>query len=389
MNNTLEGFACPDVFNVVDTCSWQFVILTGVLSLVEISILAGNVMVILAVATCRKLRRSVSNLFILSLAVTDLMLAVLILPLSLLNQVLGYWILGEVVCGLWLLMDITICTASILHLCAISVDRYIAICHPLRYHQLMTKTRSRFICLGLWLLAFLCSMPVIIWRNSSLLPKSFKITNSNTARTSTVPTCLISLYPASYIACTTIASFLIPAVITAGLHIRIYVTARKHIKQAQHGMFNRKLGDRQSCVMRIHQRNKIAEGSTTKHDKCNDSKLFSDITAKQDLSSTTNLRPSPVSNNRRQTKHDSHHKRDVKAMKTVSIIVSAFFLCWTPFFINYFLVGVVNIKENKVVSDVVFWVGYANSLLNPIIYAIMVPDFQKAFHKILKCSCQK
>ena len=92
-------------------------------------------MVILAVATCRKLRKSVSNLFILSLAVTDSMLAVLILSLSLVNQVLGYWIFGEVVCGLWLLMDITICTASILHLCAISVDRYIAICHPLRYHQ--------------------------------------------------------------------------------------------------------------------------------------------------------------------------------------------------------------------------------------------------------------
>ena len=110
------------------------------------------------------------------------MLAVLILSLSLVNQVLGYWIFGEVVCGLWLLMDITICTTSILHLCAISVDRYIAICHPLRYHQLMTKTRSRFICLGLWLLAFLCTMPVIIWRESSLLRKSFKITNFNTAR---------------------------------------------------------------------------------------------------------------------------------------------------------------------------------------------------------------
>ena len=189
-------------------------------------------MVILAVATCRKLRKSVSNLFILSLAVTDSMLAVLILSLSLVNQVLGYWIFGEVVCGLWLLKDITICTSSILHLCAISVDRYIAISHPLRYHQLMTKTRSRFICLGLWLLAFLCSMPVIIWRESSLLPKSFKITNFNTARTSTVPTCLISLYPASYIACTTIASFLIPAVITAGLRIRILCHCKKTYKSS-------------------------------------------------------------------------------------------------------------------------------------------------------------
>ena len=95
----------------------------------------------------------------------------------------------------------------------------------------LSSTRSPFICLGLWLLAFLCSMPVIIWRESSLLPKSFKITNL-TARTSTMPTCLISLYPASYIACTTIASFLIPAVITAGLRIRILCHCKKTYKSS-------------------------------------------------------------------------------------------------------------------------------------------------------------
>ena len=103
------------------------------------------------------------------------------------------------------------------------------------------------------------------------------------------------------------------------------------------GWDNRKQGDRQSCVMRMHQGNKIDEDSTTKHHKCNDSNFFSNVTSKQDLTSTTNIRPSPLSDNRRQTIHDSHNKRDVKSMKTVSIIVSAFFYAGRHFSSTIFL----------------------------------------------------
>ena len=155
MNTTHERFVCPDEFNAVDKCSWQFIITAGVLSLMVKIIFLGNAVVILAVTTFKKLQRLGSNLSILSLAVKDLLLAILILLFAITNQVLGYWMFGPAFCELWLLMDIAICTASLLHLCAISVDRYIASCHPSHYHRLMTKTRSRLICLGLWLLGFI------------------------------------------------------------------------------------------------------------------------------------------------------------------------------------------------------------------------------------------
>ena len=92
MNATHERFVCPDEFNAVDTCSWQFITTTGELSLMAISIFFRNAVVILAATMFKKLLRSVSNLFTLSLAVTDLLLADLVLLLAITNQVLGYWI---------------------------------------------------------------------------------------------------------------------------------------------------------------------------------------------------------------------------------------------------------------------------------------------------------
>ena len=158
MNATHERFVCPDEFNAVDTCSWQFITTTGVISLMAISIFFRNAVVILAATMFKKLLRSVSNLFTLSLAVTDLLLADLVLLLAITNQVLGYWIFWP---------------ASLLHLCAISVDRYIAICHPSHYHRLMTKTRSRLICLSLWLLGVIHGIPPIILGKGTESPPGY------------------------------------------------------------------------------------------------------------------------------------------------------------------------------------------------------------------------
>ena len=173
MNATHERFVCPDEFNAVDTCSWQFITTTGELSVMAINVFFGNAVVILAVTTFKKLQRLGSNLFILSLAVKDLLLAILILPFAITNQVLGYWMFGPAFCELWLLLDITICTALILLLCAMSVDRYIAICHPSHYHRLMTKTRSRLICLSLWLLGVIHGIPPIILGKGTESPPGY------------------------------------------------------------------------------------------------------------------------------------------------------------------------------------------------------------------------
>ena len=92
---------------------------------------AGNVLVCVAIYTDRGLRR-IGNLFLASLAVADLFVGGLVMTFAGVNDLLGYWIFGIWFCDIWIAFDVMCSTASILNLCAISLDRYIHIKDPLR-----------------------------------------------------------------------------------------------------------------------------------------------------------------------------------------------------------------------------------------------------------------
>ena len=68
--------------------------------------------------------RTVSNYFICSLAIADMMVALLVMPFAIYVEVVGgMWYLGSTLCDAWIFIDVIACTASILNLTAISVDR--------------------------------------------------------------------------------------------------------------------------------------------------------------------------------------------------------------------------------------------------------------------------
>ncbi|XP_062122922.1 dopamine receptor 1 isoform X2 [Drosophila sulfurigaster albostrigata] len=94
---------------------------------------AGNILVCLAIYTERSLRR-IGNLFLASLAIADLFVASLVMTFAGVNDLLGYWIFGAEFCDTWVAFDVMCSTASILNLCAISMDRYIHIKDPLRLY---------------------------------------------------------------------------------------------------------------------------------------------------------------------------------------------------------------------------------------------------------------
>ena len=103
-----------------------------------IIIILGNAFVIAAICINRKLR-SVTNYFVLSLAVADLTLGVFVLPFSLMLQLENRWLFGQIFCNIWAAADVLCCTASILSLCAISVDRYIGVTKPLKHRVSLLK----------------------------------------------------------------------------------------------------------------------------------------------------------------------------------------------------------------------------------------------------------
>jgi len=76
-------------------------------------------------------------------------------------------------------------------------------------------------------------------------------------------------------------------------------------------------------------------------------------------------------------------KRERKATKVLGVVMGCFILCWLPFFIEETICGIFHLTINEKIISVLTWLGYLNSLLNPVIYTIFAPDFRQAFGKIL------
>ena len=135
-----------------------------ILSCVVIFAAIGNLLVVASVATNKRLR-TITNYYVVSLAIADLLVAVLVMPLAIVSEITGKWRFGVAICDMWVSCDVLLCTASILNLCCISLDRYFAITKPLAY----STKRSKRLALGMigvvWLAAFVITFPPILgWR---------------------------------------------------------------------------------------------------------------------------------------------------------------------------------------------------------------------------------
>ena len=85
---------------------------------------------------------------------------------NLLSIFLQIWIFGDIWCSIWLAIDVWMCTASILNLCAISLDRYLAVTKPVTYPNIMTPYRAKILIASVWILSFvICLPPLIGWRD--------------------------------------------------------------------------------------------------------------------------------------------------------------------------------------------------------------------------------
>ncbi|KAG5885962.1 hypothetical protein JTB14_026840 [Gonioctena quinquepunctata] len=126
-NRSLDNFTSNEtLIESADVEPLGDLILLGVLSIVlGLMILVtviGNVFVIAAILLERNLQ-NVANYLIVSLAVADLMVACLVMPLGAVYVISNNWIMGPELCDMWTSIDVLCCTASILHLVAIAVDR--------------------------------------------------------------------------------------------------------------------------------------------------------------------------------------------------------------------------------------------------------------------------
>lgn len=193
----------------------EAVIIALVLLCVIIGTVVGNILVCVAVCLVRKLRRP-CNYLLVSLAVSDLCVAILVMPMALLYEILGRWSFGPVVCDLWVSFDVLSCTASILNLCMISVDRYYAITKPLEYGVKRTPRRM-IACVSLvWLGAACISLPPLL-----ILGNEHGQTETGTSQQ-----CIVC-QNFGYQIYATLGSFYIPLTVMIIVYYKIFRAARR------------------------------------------------------------------------------------------------------------------------------------------------------------------
>ncbi|CAF0725039.1 unnamed protein product [Rotaria sordida] len=141
---------------------FQKIILGCFLSSLSIFTVCGNILVLYAIQTEKNLR-TVSNLFILSLALADLAVGLFVMPLSAAQIIAGRWPFSSVICKMWLSIDYVASTASIFNLVLLSLDRYWAVVYPLRYLRKRTRRRATVFILIVWFIASLWAPAIIFW----------------------------------------------------------------------------------------------------------------------------------------------------------------------------------------------------------------------------------
>ena len=152
----------------------------ALMSFVIFLALFGNGLVILAFYRFHQLR-TITNYFVVSLAVADILVALLSMPcwmyihLSALSQIPRDKKLDTVLYYSWQYVDILCSTASIVNLCMISIDRHLAINSPLTYHSRMTPKRARASIAFAWLFALFCASLSIVTVIDKLMPIAGKV----------------------------------------------------------------------------------------------------------------------------------------------------------------------------------------------------------------------
>uniref|UniRef100_A0A3Q3C4K7 5-hydroxytryptamine receptor 4 n=1 Tax=Haplochromis burtoni TaxID=8153 RepID=A0A3Q3C4K7_HAPBU len=283
--------------------------------------------VCVCVCVCVKIK---TNYFIVSLAFADLLVSVLVMPFGAIELVHQHWIYGETFCLVRTSLDVLLTTASILHLCCIALDRYYAICcQPLVYRNKMTPMRVALMIGGCWVIpTFISFLPIMQGWNSIGIDHLINERRFNNSSNTT--SCVFMVNKPYALTCSLVA-FYIPLVLMVLAYQRIYITARAHALQI-------------SMLQR-------AGGAGTSR------------------------------NHRMRT--------ETKAAKTLCIIMGCFCLCWAPFFVTNVVDPFIDYTVPEQLWAACLWLGYINSMLNPILYAFLNKSFRRAFLIILCCGRQR
>uniref|UniRef100_A0A8C7YXW0 5-hydroxytryptamine (serotonin) receptor 6 n=1 Tax=Oryzias sinensis TaxID=183150 RepID=A0A8C7YXW0_9TELE len=362
---------------------WLLAFMLTVIILVTI---CGNLLLIALVFAHRSLRCT-SNCFLVSLFFSDLMVALVVMPPAMLNVLCGAWVLWPSFCPVWLCFDVMCCSASILNLCVISLDRYLFIISPLSYKQRMTAPRALMLVGAAWGLAALASfLPIEMkWHSlgsgsgHALLPEASSNSSSSSEKLYFQPSvsggvsfqCRLQVtLPFALVA--SALTFFLPSSAICFTYCRILLAARRQAKRVAalshpphpHASFGGHTRPPSPAVVAV-------QGPQGGHG----GGLQGEAPMSQNLP--------PSANSERRLAH-RQGRRALKASLTLGVLLGLFFSAWLPFFIANMAQAVCECVP-LALFDAITWLGYCNSTMNPIIYPLFMRDFKRALGKLLPC----
>ncbi|KHJ93646.1 7 transmembrane receptor [Oesophagostomum dentatum] len=308
-------------------------------------------------------------------------------------------------CDLFHAMDILASTSSIWNLCVISLDRYMAGQDPIGYRDKVSKRRILMAICCVWMVSACLSFPAILWwRNTSPHLYRNQVKCKNGRRTQTDSESIMS-------------SEAEPALrIHIGRGRKLSSSVRQSrtsqektrllLKQVSCKSLTTDRGDHalissrapllrtesnnngKKCIFRVRAAGVPSFRSSTlsvgtpqvqREEQSDISSVNSPQTGRRKL------------NVREKSRQMVKYVHEQRAARTLSIVVGAFIICWTPFFVFTPLTVICDtcFVDKERIFTIVTWAGYLNSMLNPLIYSRFSRDFRRAFKQILTCQRER
>ncbi|CAD6234580.1 GSCOCG00001996001-RA-CDS [Cotesia congregata] len=319
----------------------------------------GNLLVCLAVYRNRSMR-TVTNYFLVNLAVADLMVLIFCLPSTVIWDVSETWLFGEIACKIIPYLQTVSVSVSILTLTFISIDRWNAICFPLAFKS-TTKRAKKFICF-IWIFSFIFDSPDIILLQ--VAPTVFKI-----------ETIYLTQCKRSW-------SINSERIFNLVIFVFLYFGPLVFMTYTYYQII---------CVLR---------GSRIPGYKCKyifelkqlKISIFFYLYMTALMHRKIRNNEIPLDAELSASFEDNHEGRLVsrrKAAKMLVVVVLVFAICYAPVHLLNILRYSMSLSSNNITrafSLLAHWLCYLNSAINPVIYNFMSGKFRKEFRRSFICS---